>query len=560
VKKVLLLAGILIIVAGAVFLVVHARTENEERARLTDELTNFYPERGDLTTLSTQELRVRYYATLHTLEPIMTMPGTDTEAFKAALSELSQSVVAAKKPYASSLSGEVLYPIALQQHFADTEDARRAFLASPSRQSARAYHESITELFTLYDASLAEMEHMLEEYPAPLVRMWQGDTDSAFVQEKVAGIRREIEQQHIRENERFFCLSGNNSCPQLSKIRSELSSVSIPEKTPPSPVPSDVYERRSFYEQFYALFRGAPPDPLISNKEGEPLLIELAEGRCSPNGSVSYIAAYSVRSMVSDLPALRFYILDDIYLNDVEKEQLSGFLPSEPKIPEEYRYTLQSPNYYTCIDYGYDAHMVLSMAHVYKQLQATPLTTSTNHDVLPIIEAVRTITESPVVRDTDMLRFSSLVISLYARKGPEYIDRELGEGAANRLLSLAQIIRTKSANLELMVGMLDNLMDPQLYERRDGKPTIDPQWFLITHAHMVSQYQLANTSVVPSTPSLLKTKNTPAEPFPKTFQGGIVRYEDVLKSRIPSYKALAEHLVATEAYIREVILKNHSSQ
>jgi hypothetical protein len=204
--------------------------------------------------------------------------------------------------------------------------------------------------------------------------------------------------------------------------------------------------------------------------------------------------------------------------------------------------------------------MVLSMAHVYKQLQATPLTTSTNHDVLPIIEAVRTITESPVVRDTDMLRFSSLVISLYARKGPEYIDRELGEGAANRLLSLAQIIRTKSANLELMVGMLDNLMDPQLYERRDGKPTIDPQWFLITHAHMVSQYQLANTSVVPSTPSLLKTKNTPAEPFPKTFQGGIVRYEDVLKSRIPSYKALAEHLVATEAYIREVILKNHSSQ
>jgi hypothetical protein len=111
-----------------------------------------------------------------------------------------------------------------------------------------------------------------------------------------------------------------------------------------------------------------------------------------------------------------------------------------------------------------------------------------------------------------------------------------------------------------MVGMLDNLMDPQLYERRDGKPTIDPQWFLITHAHMVSQYQLANTSVVPSTPSLLKTKNTPAEPFPKTFQGGIVRYEDVLKSRIPSYKALAEHLVATEAYIREVILKNHSSQ
>ncbi len=556
-KKILSLAALLLSIAGTIFFITQARYENAERARLLDEIQSFYPERTK-SPLTTKTLRVQYYASLHTLDPLMALPGTDTSALRASLSQFSQSVAAAKKPYASSLNGEVLYPIALQQHLADTEDARRTFLASPNSASARSYHESLIELFAMYDASLETMEHLLEKYPAPLVRMWQGDTDSAFVQEKVASIRREIAQQHIRENDRFSCLSGKKTCPRLSTIRSELSGITVPDTGPHAAVPRNAYDLRSFYEQYYALFRGARPEALVINQEGKPMFIELSHGRCNPNGSVSYIAAYTTDSMVSHLPALRFYILDALYLNDVEKEQLSGFLPSEPKVPQEHRYTLQSPNYYTCIDYGYDAHMVLSMAYVYQQLQNLSFAPSTSRDVSPILETVRTIIESPVLRDTDMLRFAALTTSLYAKKGPDFIDEQLGVGAADHLLLLAQTINARSARFERMVGMLDNLMDPQLYERADGNPTIDPQWFLVTHAHMVSQYQFANKTVVPSTPSLLKTKNTPAEPFPQTFQGGIVRYDDVLKDVIPTYAALAKHLVATDTYIRDVILQNRS--
>jgi hypothetical protein len=280
----------------------------------------------------------------------------------------------------------------------------------------------------------------------------------------------------------------------------------------------------------------------------------LNNSRCAPNSGKQVVSIYDIETRVSKIRGLRLFGLDDIYLYDVWKEQESSFLPPEPKIPELHRYTLQADNYYTCIDYGYDAHSALTIAFIRENLANYFPTASEDAEAKLIESSAHQLVDLKIPSDTATDELVSLINSALLKHGWTWLEEQFGPESAKRLVEYRDAWRAKTGHFELAVGTIDDFMVHSLYARPDGTPTIDAPWFFLSHSNLVSLYQLANATVTKDTPSLLKNQNIIGTVFPDTFPG-ILSYKNEIKDLIPTYELLHSRTIEADNYIREHLLK-----
>lgn len=523
---------------------------------MREHLTGFLPKGIDNVTLSDDEVRRRYYAAMHLIDPKMSLPGTDLSVMRDTLTVMASSTSISRDVYATWIDPEVLYPLEMLKYFADTEDARRQMRNDPTSDAVRIYHEELMSLFSRYEEALEKIEHFLAENEAfGSARFWQGTTRSDYVGKQIAKIRESISAEKQLEENRYSCVktSRYHACPSLQALMVAKQKDTSPSLTTERKIDPKTSNRARFFEDQIRLVRHQEPTPLITTS-GQPIVL-LENSRCAPNDSPQFVSIYAINTRVSDLRGLRLFGLDDIYLFDVWKEQETGFLPPEPKVPEIYRYTLQPDNYYTCIDYGYDAHTALSIAYIRENLKvALPGATKADDETRLIESAALSLKEATVPSDIRAAHFIALIDSALLTHGPAWLEEHFGKEVSDQLLNYRDVWHAKSGFFELALGTIDDFMVRTLYARPDGTPTIDAPWFFLSHSNIVSFYQLANATVVRDTPSLLKNQNTLAIPFPETFPG-IWSYENELKKTIPTHQQLQISTREADAYIRNYLFQ-----
>lgn len=519
------------------------------------ELADFLPHDAQNDSLSDKDIRLRYYATLHLLDPQMALPGTDLSILTNTIEAMSSSTRVASEVYTEWIDREILYPFELIRSFASTESARRQMRDEPTAEVIANYHEKLMSLFSDYETSLEKIETFLTENEAlGPIKFWQGTTRSAYVKEVMARVRPSVAKARQVEEDRYACVarSYGHRCPSLNESR-KLEELLAPEDDD-TVLDRSTVTRAGFFADHFFLVRGKRPEPLV--RADEFPIVLLTDSRCAPNGGAQFVSLYDIETRVSGVPGLRLFGLDDIYLYDVWKEQESGFLPMGPKVPETFRYTLQPDNYYTCADYGHDAHMALTVAYIKEGVVGSlPVVVADPDDESRAIEdAARRLQAAKVPSDNLVATFVARIDSALLRHGDVWLENKFGYEAAERLITYRDAWRAKSGWFELALGTIDDFMVRTLYARSDGTPTIDAPWFFISHANLVSFYQLANSTVSKDTPSLLKERNETDDPFPGTFPG-ILSYEQELKDLIPSHSLLHDRLIGADAYIRDHLLK-----
>lgn len=521
-------------------------------------VANFLPSGTDVDSLSEKQVRLHYYAALHLLDPKMALPGTDLEALTRVIEAMASSTNASREVYAEWIDPELLYPLELIGSFARTESARRQMRTSPTEESVRRYHDELMSLFSEYETSLDRIEDFLEEYAAiGSAKFWQGTTRSSYVRERIGAVRLSIGDEKGLEEDRYSCVFPNTerACPSIAS----LSSVSLIDDSDIDDTQTydedATIDRARFFEDQLKLTRGRDPTPLMTATKLP--LVTLTENRCAPNGGEHTVSIYDIETRVSKIRALRLFGLDGIYLNDVWKEQESGFLPPEPKVPDRYRYTLQADNYYTCIDYGYDAHAALAIAYIRERLaEHLPASTdSTDIEALTIASSAERLVNLKIPDDKTTDHLVSLIDSALFERGRLWFEQRFGPENAERLIEYRDVWRAKTGYFELALATLDDFMVRSLYARPDGTPTIDAPWFFLSHSNIVSLYQLANETVANGTPKLLKNLNIIGTAFPDTFLG-IVSYEKELRDDIPTHESLHARTIEADEYIRTHLLKD----
>jgi hypothetical protein len=519
------------------------------------ELVDFLPTKIGSDSLSDDDIRLRYYTTLHLLDPKMALPGTNLSDLQATLVAVASSTRASREVYAEWIDPELLYPLELLQSFAQVESARRQMHANPTTASTRQYHEGLTALLSEYEVSLKKIDTFLINYEAMgSAKFWQGTTRSDYVRAQVAKVRESIANELKLEEDRYACIIRNkgNTCPSITELRNAKKSDSLSiNETAPS-FDQEMIARARFFEDQIFLVRGQQPTPLLT-ADNLPI-VKLADSRCAPNGTSQLMTVYDIQTRVSNIRGLRLFGLDDIYLYDVWKEQESSFLPPEPKVPELHRYTLQADNYYTCIDYGYDAHSALTIAFIRENLANHFPTASEDAEAKLIESSAHQLVDLKIPSDTATNELVSLINSALLKHGWTWLEEQFGPESAERLVEYRDAWRAKTGHFELAVGTIDDFMVHSLYARPDGTPTIDAPWFFLSHSNLVSLYQLSNATVTKDTPSLLKNQNIIGTVFPDTFPG-ILSYENEVKNIIPTYELLHSRTIEADKYIREHLLK-----
>ncbi len=561
-RRIFIAALILVLsLIGFCYLQQEASPVGPSIADMRADVAIFLPSGTDVDSLSAEQIRLHYYAAFHLLDPKMALPGTDIEALTRAIEAMASSTNTSREVYAEWIDPELLYPLELLGSFARTESARRQMRTYPTAESVRQYHEELMSLFSEYETSLDQIEDFLEKHAAPgSAKFWQGTTRPSFVGEKINGIRLSIDEEKILEEDRYSCVFPNTerACPSLASLSSDSLTDEIDTDDTQTYNAEIATARARFFNDQLKLTRGQALRPLIT-ADKTPLIL-LNDNRCAPNGGAQFVAIYEIETRVSGLRALRLFGLDDIYLYDVWKEQESGFLPPEPKVPDRYRYTLQADNYYTCIDYGYDAHAALAIAYIRENLTKHPLTSTDSADVeaLAITASARRLVDLKIPDDKTVGRLVSLIDSALFKYGRTWFERRFGPENSERLIEYRDVWHAKTGYFELALATLDDFMVSSLYARPDGRPTIDTPWFFLSHSDMVSLYQLANETVAKDTPKLLndlnKNLSTTVTTFPENFPG-LVSYEKELKHLMPTYESLHTSTIETDNYIREHLLK-----
>ncbi len=525
-------------------------------AEMRADLVDFLPTDIDITSLTDDEIRLHYYTTLHLLDPKMSLAGSDISNIERTLTTLASSTRISREIYAEWIDPETLYPLELIESFAATESARRQMQDNPTPEVVADYHDRLMTLFSDYETALEKIEAFLVKQEAPgTIMFWQGTTRSAYVGEQIKKVREEIATEKRLEADRYACVTPTRDlqCPSLAKLRTEERDSYRSNNEALTEPDRNTLARAQFFANKIFRVRDQKPEPLVDT--GESSIVFLANSRCSPNGGSQFVSIYDIPTRVSGLRALRLFGLDDIYLFDVWKEQESRFLPPEPKVPDAYRYTLQPDNYYTCVDYGYDAHTALTVAYVRAGLsQNLPTTNPESIDDARAIEvAARRLVETSTPSDTLTQNFVDLIDKALMSHGTVWLEVNFGSEETRRLINYRDAWHARTGYFELALGTIDDFMVRTLYARPDGTPTIDAPWFFISHSNLVSFYQLANTTVIKETPSLLKNKNTPAIQFPDTFPG-ILSYEKELRDLIPTHSLLLDRVIAADDYVRDTLL------
>lgn len=551
---------IVLVLVSSVFW--YLRLEQSQSSMLVSdmriELVDFLPTKIGSDSLSDDDIRLRYYTTLHLLDPKMALPGTDLSDLQATLVAMASSTRASREVYAEWIDTELLYPLKLLGSFARTESARRQLRSNPTTESVRRYHEELMSLFSEYETSLVEIENFLTEHATPgSAKFWQGTTRSSYVRDLISAIRMSIAAEKDLEEDRYSCVSrsAKRACPSITSLRN----ADLTDETDAADLRGDeeraVIARARFFEEQLELTRGQNPKPLITTDKLP--LVMLRDNRCAPNGGPQFVSIYDIETRVSKLRALRLFGLDDIYLYDTWKEQESGFLPPEPKVPDKYRYTLQADNYYTCIDYGYDAHTALAIAYIRENLaEHHPTSTdSADTEAMSIASSAERLVNLKIPDDTTTDHLVSLIDSALFKNGRIWFDQRFGPENAERLIEYRDVWHAKTGYFELALATLDDFMVRSLYARPDGQPTIDAPWFFLSHSDMVSLYQLANETVTKDTPRLLKDVNIIGTTFPENFPG-LVSYEKELKYVIPTHESLHSSTIEADQYIRDHLFKS----
>ena len=524
---------------------------SNDKERLLTELEDFLPSSVSAEEMSEKQIGAYYYATLHSLEPIFALAGTDTESLRYALRQFQENAEVASKIYEDELYTESLFPLDFLNRLSELEDFRRALLSDVTQENAISYHKNLDRLFQEYKKSLTLFSQQAQEGELITVGSWQGQTDNSFIYKKIDSVLQSISTLEENENSRYACLNDISNCESLDTVRTDSRENSPETLTSPETsqnIPLDTRKIISFYNNFFLKFN--KEEPLVLSAEQSDPIILLDNSYCSTGTSSQYAMLYSYHSKVhTELLSTRVLALDSIYFNDTQMFQNSGYLPSELKIPEQYRYTLQPPNHYTCVDYGYDHQTTLTILYIRKLLLDRTFSLN-NFPELQKLEEV--ITTSDVVSENDVQRFIDILDTFYKTKGRTELESSLGIEGADYIINLIHVWKSQSGFFQTIIGMLDDSIYFSRLAHPDGSPRIPSNAFFFTYTNFVSLYQLANQTVVRNSTTFLRFSNkehglqAPSEHI-------VTDYKKLIPEFVDSIEFLDTYAIKNYHYVQKLL-------
>lgn len=390
------------------------------------------------------------YVAINKEAPMLALPGADLPQLRQALDELEKTSSVSVFPFSDD-PGKTwhrnVHPIAFLRSAADAEDARRAMLRSGTKESITSYHEKLHSLLDAYDEALARTISGVGTGKPTTIASFKGTTSSAHVIEVLTKAKESLARMRAEEERRFDCASGEDpaSCKQA------LWSSARPQ-TPPSPrsgpqtLPPEV-----------EVIRTALRDYFERGEVAQRQTVALAASHCYPSYAPVYYDTSVRASEASGVPAAEFTLLSDAFFYDLQKIPV---VFSQEYLKSGATYSYQPFNVYICQDSGYEMGNLLSVRHAHAYLTAHPIVAHSAASRAPlaaVLETQAAFLSETVPSQAAYLQFISALSSVLD-KGDAYALSLFGTRQRTEdLRDLALEARTRSANLELIVGYFDNL-------------------------------------------------------------------------------------------------------
>jgi len=192
---------------------------------------------GQYLLQDTTDYDKRWFASIHHLDPIFALPGTDLSNARKALEPLKkQREWLAQNIYLETGSANVMYPIELLESFLALEDARRTVIFQPTKKTIGEYQEQTNYFFGLYFKYIEDLREVYETLrrkspEKDSFSFFNGTSDVGYFGEALSSLEETAVQKREELSRRYSCYKGNAYDCRLTK-RIPLAKTSLlPTKT-----------------------------------------------------------------------------------------------------------------------------------------------------------------------------------------------------------------------------------------------------------------------------------------------------------------------------------------
>lgn len=400
-------------------------------------------------------LRYLWVQTLY--DPILALPGIETNTFSEVLSSLKEAeevVITHYEKEEQKYLRRSLHPYGFLETLPSLEEKRRAFIERPSYWSALSYNISLIKSLAYledYIRSLSDTIYDLEVTENLAVP--GGNTSKLYVSGVLADAFIEVGEKRKESKKRLKCLllgAFGFKC-QVTYPDIENSDISQLEENNDGVLAYAEALRSFYFHTTWLRVYSITDEPL----ESLPL-VRLDSAACTTHNSPTYMFFWR-DSRVSSLPALFATPVDDIYFHRLSEGKT---LLEEAIAKTGIEYTYQPMNPYLCFDYTLDAGRVRTAFAIYHELVSSPIFTthSLNESSKEIQELANY--EQEIIDSKSIINAET--IDVYMRKVAGLLYQEQGktslsESDQKRLLSLLTLWRSKSAWLETEIATMEDM-------------------------------------------------------------------------------------------------------